>query len=101
MDIAPEKLPPDVGAAAAALAREGRLREALGLLYRGALSELVHSRGVRLLSSHTEGDVLRLSGDISYVQKLINAWQGCAYARRAPAAAEVERLAAEYGKAFA
>src|SRR5688572_3692684 len=28
MDLAPEKLPPDVGAAAAALAREGKLREA-------------------------------------------------------------------------
>ena len=59
MELAPEKLPPDVAAAAAALAREGRLREALGLLYRGTLSELVHRRGVQLLASHTEGDVLR------------------------------------------
>jgi hypothetical protein len=101
MELAPEKLPPDIGAAAAALAREGKLREALGLLYRGALSELVHKRGVRLLASHTEGDVIRLSGDLSYLQNLINAWQRCAYARRMPAAAEVEQLAADYGKAFA
>jgi hypothetical protein len=101
MELAPEKLPPDVPAAAAALAREGRLREALGLLYRGALSELVHKRGVRLLASHTEGDVLRLSGEASYLQKLIDAWRRCAYARRMPAPAEVEALAAEYGKAFA
>ena len=62
MDLAPEKLPPDVAAAAAALAREGRLREALGLLYRGALSELVHKRGVQLLASHTEGEAVRLAG---------------------------------------
>ena len=101
MDIAPEKLPPDVAAAAAALAREGRMREALGLLYRGALSELVHRRGVQLLASHTEGDVLRLSGEPSYLEKLVDAWRRCAYARRMPAAAEVEQLAAEYGRAFA
>jgi hypothetical protein len=101
MELAPEKLPPDIGAAAAALAREGKLREALGLLYRGALSELVHKRGVRLLVSHTEGDVLRLAGELSYLRELIRAWQRCAYAREAPAAAEVEQLAADYGKAFA
>jgi len=105
MELAPEKLPPDVAAAAAALAREGRLREALGLLYRGALSELVHKRGVQLLASHTEGDVLRLSGEsssvFSYLKALINAWQRCAYASQTPQSAEVERLASDYGKAFA
>jgi hypothetical protein len=101
MELAPQTLPPDVGAAAAALAGEGRLREALSLLYRGALSELVHKRGVQLLASHTEGDVIRLSGELSYLQSLINAWQRCAYARRMPAAGEVEQLAADYGKAFA
>ena len=101
MDLAPEKLPADVGAAAAALAREGKLREALGLLYRGALSELVHKRGVQLLSSHTEGDVLRLSGEQSFMKELIGAWRMCAYARRMPPAADVERLATDYRAAFA
>jgi hypothetical protein len=101
MELAPETLPPDVGAAAAALAREGKLREALSLLYRGALSELVHKRGVLLLTSHTEGDVLRLSGEPPYLRNLVNAWRSCAYARRMPAATEVERLAGEYKTAFA
>ncbi len=101
MELAPETLPPDVGAAAAALAREGRLREALSLLYRGALSQLVHKRGVQLLASHTEGDVLRLSGEPPYLKNLIDAWRGCAYARRMPPASEVERLADGYGTAFA
>jgi hypothetical protein len=101
MELAPEKLPPDVATAAAALAREGRLREALGLLYRGALSELVHKHGVQLLPSHTEGDVIRLSANISFLQDLIDTWRRCAYARRMPPAAEVERLAAEYAVAFA
>jgi hypothetical protein len=103
MDLAPETLPPDVAAAAAALAREGKLREALGLLYRGSLSFLVHRRGVRLLASHTEAEVLQLSGmEIhAYLEKLIDAWRQCAYARRDPAVADIERLAQGYRVSFA
>jgi hypothetical protein len=100
MDLAPENLPPDVGAAAAALAREGKLREALGLLYRGSLSELVHKRGVQLLASHTEGEAVRLA-KMPYFGALVDAWQQCAYARRMPPAADVERLANDYQGAFA
>jgi hypothetical protein len=100
MELDPEKLPPDVAAAAAALAREGKLREALALLYRGALSELVHKRGVRLLASHTEGEAVRLAS-LPYFSSLVDSWQRCAYARRIPPVAEVEKLAAEYGAAFA
>src|SRR6185436_6830272 len=80
MEIAPEKLPADIGAAAAALARAGRLREALALLYRGALSDLVHRRGVELLASHTELEALqlatkRLDSDRSaYLQTLVRTW---------------------------
>ena len=107
MDLAPEKLPADVGAAAAALAREGKLREALGLLYRGALSELVHKRGVQLLASHTEGEAVRVAQSKvsaptgSYLQSLVGAWQQCAYARRLPQADDVVRLANDYPGAFA
>ena len=100
MDLAPDKLPQDVSAAAAALARAGKLREALGLLYRGALSVLVHKRGVQLLASHTEGEVLRLAGE-PYLQQLVSAWQRCAYADRAPSVIEVEQLATDYPSAFA
>ena len=100
MDLAPEKLPADVAAAAIALAREGKLREALGLLYRGALSELVHKRGVQLLSSHTEGEAVRLAR-LPYFGVLVEVWLQCAYARRIPAATDVERLANDYRSAFA
>jgi len=99
MEIAPEKLPADVGAAALALARAGRLREALGLLYRGALSDLVHRRGVELLASHTELEALqlaqkRLDPDRSaYLQTLVRTWRECAYSRRSPGSTEVEHLA--------
>lgn len=99
MEIAPDKLPADVGAAALALARAGRLREALGLLYRGSLSDLVHRRGVELLASHTELEALqlaqkRLDPDRSaYLQTLVRTWRECAYSRRTPGRPEVEHLA--------
>jgi len=102
MDIAPEKLPADVAAAALALARDGRLREALGLLYRGSLSDLVHRRGVELLASHTELEALQLATRrvdperSAYLQTLVRIWRECAYSRRAPARLEVESLASGY-----
>jgi hypothetical protein len=103
MELAPESLPPDVAAAAATLARAGKLREALSLLYRGALSSLVHKRGVQLLASHTEAEVLSLSGQEvhAYLEKLIETWRLCAYARREPAPADIERLAQGYQRSFA
>ncbi|HEX7055268.1 MAG TPA: hypothetical protein VF211_15200 [Burkholderiales bacterium] len=98
LELAPETLPEDVPAAAAALAGQGRLREALALLYRGALSRLVHQRGVQLLASHTEAEVLGLAPPecAPYLARLIEAWRACAYASRAPAADAVQALAREY-----
>jgi hypothetical protein len=101
MALAPDTLPADVAAAALDLARKGRLREALSLLYRGALSDLVHRRGVELLASHTEAEVLALAQKALptqgwYMENLVKAWRLSAYARRDPAAAEVERLAVDY-----
>ncbi|HYX65931.1 MAG TPA: hypothetical protein VE935_17070 [Burkholderiales bacterium] len=98
MELAPQTLPADVAAAASALAAEGRLREALALLYRGALSQLVHRRGVQLLSSHTEIEVLRLAPPDSYryLESLVDAWRACAYARRPPERSAVETLALGY-----
>jgi hypothetical protein len=100
MELAPDKLPPDVADAAARLARDGRLREALSLLYRGALSELVHKRGVQLLASHTEGEAVRLAG-MPYFAALVEVWRACAYAKRELSAGRVEELAAGYREAFA
>ena len=57
------------------------LREALGLLYRGALSDLVHRRGVELLASHTELEALQLATRrvdperSAYLQTLVRVWR--------------------------
>jgi hypothetical protein len=100
MELAPDKLPADVPGTAMGLAREGKLRDALSLLYRGALSELVHKRGVQLLASHTEGEAVRLAG-MPYFGLLVDAWRRCAYAKRFPSHAEVDGLATAYKAAFA
>ena len=97
--LAPDHLPSDIPEAAAELVRANRLREALSLLYRGALSELMHKRGVQLLPSHTEGEAVRLAG-MPYFAALVELWRACAYAKRYPSAAEVDKLAAQYREAF-
>lgn len=85
LDIRPESLPPDIGAAARALWDRGEQRAALALLYRGMLSRLVHVHGVPIRDSSTEGDCLRLlergadGGRIAYSTRLIRTWQRAIY----------------------
>lgn len=54
LDIAPESLPSDIPAQARALLDNGQHREAMSLLYRGALSRLVHRYGMQISASATE-----------------------------------------------
>lgn len=101
MDIRPESLPRDVAEAALALCAEQRLREALSLLYRAALSSLVHHYGVELGPADTEREcAVRArdaapAADASYFLRLVQAWEGSAYAARVPARADVESLCRE------
>jgi hypothetical protein len=102
LDIRPESLPDDVGAAAAALWDRGEHRAALALLYRALLSRLVHAYSVPILVSSTEGDCLvlavpRLPGTASgYTVRLITVWQNAVYGGSSPAAATVHALCAEF-----
>ncbi len=88
--LAPESLPDDVAGAAARLATEGRFRDALSLLYRGALSVLVHRDHVPLAEGDTEGDCVRAARrarparGADYFGRLVAAWQRAAYAGRLP-----------------
>ncbi len=105
--VTPESLPDDVAGTAARLAREGRLREALSLLYRGALSVLVHRDHVPLAQGDTEGDCVRAArkalprGGADYFGRLVAAWQRAAYAGRLPEAGEAQALASEWTPHFA
>jgi Domain of unknown function (DUF4129) len=87
LDIRPETLPADIGAAARALWDRGEHRAALALLYRGLLSRLAHVHGVPIRDSSTEGDCLALAsshlteGRREYVSHLLRVWQRAVYGR--------------------
>lgn len=106
LSIAPESLPQDIPGAARAALAAGEVREALSLLYRGALSHLVHVRGLRVGKGATEGDVLRLAhaawvdGPTAFFDTLMPAWVEAAYAARLPTAASVAALCDAYADAL-
>jgi hypothetical protein len=89
LDIRPDSLPDDVGAAASELLRAGRLRDCLSLLYRASLSSAVHRFGVTLSAHHTEREVLKavkLALDDArsrYFVDLVTIWQRVVYAGEA------------------
>ena len=102
LDIQPESLPDDIGSAVAALWRSGRYeqqRAALALLYRGALSRLVHGpAAVPIRATSTEGECLALarprlrSETYDFLSGLVRIWQLGAYAARLPETAQVLAL---------
>lgn len=105
-DIRPQSLPADVAAAARELARAGRSRDALSLLFRGALSALAHRDGVPFSRGDTEGDchlrVLRHAHVHARVfAQLLARWQAVAYAHRDVAQAEIETLCGAWAEHFA
>ncbi len=89
LDIRPETLPADIGAAARALWDRGEHRAALALLYRGLLSRLAHVHRVPIRDSSTEGDCLALAEQHlareprDYASRLVRTWQRAVYGREA------------------
>ena len=98
LNISPESLPSDVLAAAQELWSEGKLREALGLLYRGAISSLVTRKIVEIQESDTEMDCLSRVSSVgetasaSYFESLTGAWMEQAYANRSPNDETIQKL---------
>ena len=102
LDIRPNSLPDDVGAAALGLSRAGRLREALSLLYRASLSRAINRFGVTIGPSLTEREVLgavSASFDESrarYFADLVMMRQRVVYAGEGAAHEEVAALCARF-----
>jgi hypothetical protein len=107
LDIRPESLPADIGAAALDLWEQGAHRAALALLYRGMLSRLVHVHAVPIRQSSTEGDCEQLAAaylgalPMAYVSRLIRAWQDAVYGGKAPAPDTFRALCRELDPALA
>jgi len=102
LDIRPDSLPADIGGAAAALWQRGEARAALSLLYRGALSRLVHLHGVPIRAACTESQCLRLATQhlpparLEFLTAVVQAWQGLAWGHQQPADADVLALCNQF-----
>jgi hypothetical protein len=105
LDIRPETLPDDIGAAARALWDRGEQRPALALLYRGLLSRLAHVHGVPIRDSSTEGDCLALAiaqmpaERTAYLERLVRVWQRFRYGRQQTDTVVVHGLCDEFAAA--
>jgi hypothetical protein len=107
LDIRPESLPSDIGAAALSLWQQDQHRAALALLYRGLLSRLAHTHRVPIRDASTEGDCLALAAKHlpperrDYVAQLIGVWQRATYGGRDPETDVVQELCNGFGAALA
>jgi hypothetical protein len=90
LDLSPESLPADPAAEAASLIEDGDFRGGFSLLYRAALSVLVHDHAIDIVEGATEGECLsRIRGVIedetsAYFSRLTHMWQLIAYGHRQP-----------------
>jgi hypothetical protein len=101
LDIRPESLPDDIGAAALGLWNDCQHRAALSLLYRGLLSRLVHVHRLPIRESTTEGDCIDLAASLSaqrsdYVVRLIRIWQLAVYGGHEPVSEEIQALCSHF-----
>jgi len=102
LDIRPETLPDDIGAAARTLWDNGDQRPALALLYRGLLSRLVHVHRLAIHDSSTEGDCLLLTAQHlidtrrDYTSRLIGVWQRSVYGHEDIATPAVHSLCDDF-----
>ena len=98
LDLRPEQLPENLAVEARRLASEGAFREALSLLYRGALVYLVMQEQLDIPVSATEGECLELvkasrsMGEADYFDTLTGHWLEMAYGHITPEAEPVLSL---------
>ncbi|HEX5127178.1 MAG TPA: DUF4129 domain-containing protein [Rhodocyclaceae bacterium] len=105
-DIRPQSLPSDIAGAAMNLLQTGQPREAMSLLFRGALSVLAHRDRVPFSRGDTEGDCLdrvfkHVPHSASFFARMMGCWQMLAYAHREVVASEIEALCREWPRNFA
>jgi hypothetical protein len=106
LDIRPESLPRDIGAAALQLWERNDHRGALVLLYRGLLSRLVHGHGVPIRESSTEADCVTLAVprlgavEATYTAGLVRVWQHAIYGAREPESDEMRTLCTRFDGTF-
>ncbi|AZF07100.1 DUF4129 domain-containing protein [Pseudomonas sp. R5-89-07] len=105
LELGVETLPDDIASAAEQL-WPSQPREALGLLYRGLLSRLLHEFSLPLKSADTEGQVLERIRHLQQPQllafshELTRHWQNLAYGHRLPPDAAQQQLCNDWRALF-
>lgn len=105
LDMGVATLPTDIAGAAEQLWAT-KPREALGLLYRGLLSRLLHDFNLPLKNADTEGQVLERVRHLQQPQllafsdDLTRHWQNLAYGHRVPPALAQQQLCADWRSLF-
>jgi hypothetical protein len=98
LDIRPESLPDDIGAAARQMWDAGEARRALALLYRGLLSKLAHDHRAPVRESTTEGDSVGLAQRVltasssAFAARLVQTWSHAVYGGLMPDTTQVHAL---------
>lgn len=99
-------LPADIVQAVRAALAQGQIREAVSLLYRGSLRELVQQHALEVESSATEGECLsqvraqRPAEEAAFFTQLTQAWIQVAYAGKVPGLQQLDVLLAEWQRVF-
>ena len=106
LDLRPESLPDDPASEAERLIESGDFRAALSLLYRSALSDLVHRHALEIHDGATEGECQRLVGEQlgqaldSCFSHLTLVWLRQAYAHQSPERAQALALCQQWRGCF-
>lgn len=105
LELGTETLPDDVASAAEQLWAT-QPREALGLLYRGLLSRLLHDFNLPLKSADTEGQVLARVHQLqqphllAFSDELTRHWQNLAYGHHLPPLSAQQKLCRDWRTLF-
>lgn len=105
LELGAETLPEDIASTAEQLWAT-QPREALGLLYRGLLSRLLHDFNLPLKSADTEGQVLQRVHQLQQPQllafsdELTRHWQNLAYGHRLPPSSTQQKLCSDWRSLF-
>ncbi|MEX5546467.1 DUF4129 domain-containing protein [Pseudomonas pergaminensis] len=105
LELGTDTLPDDVASAAEHLWAT-QPREALGLLYRGLLSRLLHDFNLPLKNADTEGQVLARVHQLQQPQllafsdELTRHWQNLAYGHRLPPLSAQQKLCSDWRTLF-
>src|SRR5690606_16865731 len=106
LDVRTQSLPADVIARAQALWRQQRPRDALSLLYRAALAQLLTRFALPFRDDLTEGECVALAhaaapaAVAAFFARLTRSWQRLAYAHVAPDAPTFDAHCAQWREVF-